>query len=148
MIHCSSKFLLLRFLTPLLQYGIHPKSLKRTYRVVLPKPGKNNCTPISSYRIIVLLQTVLKILERIITYRLTEFARWSGLIHPNQCGSLAGLSTADAAMTLIHEIKAAQEAGLKVSFLFLDIKGRFDNVVHSVLADTLEARNTPPDIVQ
>lgn len=148
--HHSNKLLLPRLLTPLFQYGIHSKSLKHGYKVVLSKPGKADYTRISLYHIIVLPQTVSKILERIVIYCLTKYACRSGLIHPHKCRSLAGpgLSIANIAMTLIHKTKSAQAAGLKVSSLFLDIKGGFDNVVHSVLADTFEAKNTPPYMIQ
>lgn len=147
--YCSSPILQIPKNTPVSRkFGFHPTALKRAFGVVLPKPNKPDYTSPAAYRIIVLLETVSKILERIMTYRLHAFASASGLIHPHQCGSIKGLSTADAATTLIHEVRLLQRAGLKVSSLFLDVKGGFDHVVPSTLADTLTSKNTPPYMVQ
>src|ERR1700712_3075986 len=60
--------------------------------------------------------------------RLSALARTTGLLHPNQCGSLPGLSASDACATLIHEVRTLQRPRLKFSTLFLDIKAGFDNV--------------------
>jgi len=65
--------------------------------VVLDKPGKPSYESPCSFRIIVLIGTISKILERIIAARLLTAARLRGLLHPNQCGSLPRLSTYDRA---------------------------------------------------
>ena len=95
--------------------------------MVLDKSGKLSYESPSSFRIIVLLQRASKILERIIATHHLLAAHSKGLIHPNQCGSLHGLSTYDACLTLMNDLKALQRARLKVSSLFLDIKAGFDN---------------------
>ena len=61
------------------------------------------------------------------TVRLAALALSAGLLHPNQCGSLPGLSATNACATLIHEVRTLQRPRLKVSTLFLDIKAGFDN---------------------
>jgi len=78
-------------LAPLVTYGSHPLTLKRADGIVLDKPGKPSYDSPSSFLIIVLLQTFSKILERIMTSRLSCVARAAGLLNPHQCGSLAGL---------------------------------------------------------
>ena len=70
------------------------------------------------------------------TVRLSAIARSKGLLHQNQCGSLPGLSSSAACLTLTQEIRTLQRPRLKVSTLFLDIKAGFDNVN----ANTLRAR--------
>ena len=100
--------LLLDRLAPLVAFGDHPTTLIHTNGVVLDKPGKPSYDTPASLCIIVLLKTVSKILERILTVRLTSLARQAGLLHPNQCGSLPGLSTSDAVATLIHEVRTLQ----------------------------------------
>jgi len=60
-----------------------------------------------------------------------------GLLHPNHCGSLAGLSCFDAVATLTHAVRLLQSASFKVSTLFLDVKGSFDNVCANKLAGIL-----------
>ena len=54
--------LLLALLGPLLTYGFHPASLKDGNRIILSKPKKPDYSAPSSFRVIVLLQTVSKIL--------------------------------------------------------------------------------------
>jgi hypothetical protein len=124
----ANPHILLNLLSPLLQHGYHPKALKMANGIVLPKPGKSDYSSPASFRIIVLLQTVSKILERIVATRLSLIARSAGLINPNQCGSLSGLSTFDACASLSHEVRSIQRPGIKASSLFLDIKGGFDNI--------------------
>ena len=122
--------------SPLVAFGYHPPSLKTANGVVLEKPGKASYDSPSSFRLIVLLKTISKIVERIMTVRLSAIARSKGLLHPNQCGSLPGLSSSDACLTLMHEVKTLQRPRLEVSTLFLVIKAGFDNVN----AATLRAR--------
>jgi len=95
----------------------------------------------------VLLQTFSKILERIINSRLSCVAGVAGLLNPHQCGSLAGLLVSDATTTLTHEIRTLQMAGRKVSTLFLDIKGGFDNVNPSTLCNMLKSKGVNPYLV-
>ena len=135
--------ILLQILSPLVSLGYHPASLKGANRVVLDKPGKPSYESPSSFRIIVLLWTVWKILERIIAARLLLAASAKGLIHPNQCGSLPGLSTYDACLTLMNNMKTLQRPRLKVSSLFLDIKAGFDNVDNPTLARILREGRIP-----
>ena len=68
--------------------------------------------------------------------RLSAIAWSQHLLHPNQCGSLPGLSSSDVSLALLHDVRTLQRPRLKVSTLFLDIKVGFDNVN----AYTLRAR--------
>ena len=89
------------------------------------------------FHIIVLLQTISKILERIVAFRLFAIARYAGLLYHNQCGSLPLLSSFDACTTLTDTIHTLQRPALKVSSLFLNIKGDFDNVDADILCSPL-----------
>jgi len=110
--------ILLQILSPLVSLGYHPASLKGPNGIVLDKPGKPSSVSPASCRIIVLIRTVSKILERIIASRLLLAARSKGMLNPNQCGSLPGLSTYDAVLTLFNDVKTLQRPALKVSSLF------------------------------
>jgi len=92
--------IILELLYPLVVFGYHPPSLKTANGVVLDKPGKASYDSPTSFGIIVLLRTISKILERVMGVRLSAIARSKGLLHPNQCGSLPGLSSADACLAL------------------------------------------------
>ena len=114
--------------------------MKMVNGVVLDKPGKPSYHSPSSFRIIVLLQTISKILESIVTSRFSAITRYVGLLHRNQCASLPSLSSFDACTTLAHTVRTLQRPALKVSSLFLDIKGGFDNVDADILCCSLRWR--------
>ena len=139
--------ILLHILAPLVLLAYHPSSLKSSNGVVLDKPGKASYESPSFFWIIVLIRTISKILDRIIAARLLAAARLRGLLHPNQCISLPGLSTYDACLTLTNDIRTLQRPRLKVSSLFLDIKAGFDNVDNNTLARILREGGIPPYLV-
>jgi len=89
------------------------------------------------FRILVLLKARSKILERLSALRLAPTAYSLGLLHPNLCGSLGGLGCFDAVLSLTDEVHLLQAASFKVSTLFLDVNGGFDNVCANKLANIL-----------
>jgi len=111
--------------------------MKKANGIVLDKPGKPDYRTPASFRIIVLHETVSKILERLSAFRLAVAAGSLGLLHPNQCRSLAALGYFNPVATLTHELRLLQAASFKVSTLFLDVKGGFDNVCANRLASIL-----------
>jgi len=135
--------MLLQILSPLVSRDYHPASLKVANGVVLDKPGTASYESPFSFRIIVLLRTVSKIVERIIAARLLLAAHSTDLIHPNQCSSLPGPSTYDACPTLMNDVKTLQRPRLKVSPLYLHIKAGFDNVDNPTLARVLREGGSP-----
>ena len=137
----------LQILSPLVSLGYHPVSLKGSNCIVLDKPGKPSYESAASFRIIVLIRTFSKIPERIKASRLLLVARSKGLLHPNQSGSLPGLNTYDAVLTLFNDVKTLQRPRLKVSSLFFDMKAGFDNVNNSTLARILRECGIPSYLV-
>jgi len=129
--------ILTSLLAPLLVYGHHPSSMKKDNGVILDKPGKPFYDSPSSFRIIVLLQTVSKILERIVASQLSAITRHTGLLPHNQCGSLPSLSSFDTCTSLVNTVRILQGPGLKVFSLFLNIKGSFDNINADILCLSL-----------
>ena len=101
--------IILEHRSPLVAFGYHPPSLKTAKGVVFDKPGKASHDSPASFPIIVLLKTISKILERILTVRLSTIARSKGLLHQNQCGSLPELSSSNACLTLTHEVITLQK---------------------------------------
>jgi len=146
-VHCVALHLIHDLLAPWVTYGSHPLTLKRGDGILLDKPRKPSYDSPSSFRVILLLQTFSKILARIMNSRFSCVACVTGLLNPDQCGSLARLSALDAVTTLTHEVKTLQMAGRRVSTLFLDIKGGFDNVNPSALCGILRAKGVNPCLV-
>jgi len=147
-VHHIKPSLLPSLLDHLLAHGFHPPSLKKPVGIVLDKPGKPSYDSPSSFRVIVLLRTLSKILERVVATRLSAQATICSLIHPLQCGSLPGRSTVDAALVLQHNVESFHRLRYKVSTLFLDVKGGFDNVESPSLLSLLRRRGVSPYLVQ
>jgi len=139
--------IILALLSPLVAFGYQPPFLKTANGVFLDKPGEACYGSPASFRIIFLLKTILNFLERVMTSRLSALARSKGLLDPNQRGSLPGLSSPDACLTLTHEIKTLQTPRLEISTLFLDIKAGFDNVNACTLRARLLASRVPSYMV-
>ena len=99
---------LIDMLSPLVTFGYNSPCLKHANRVILDKPGKPSYDTPASFHIIVLLKTISKILERVMTVRLSDLARKAGFCHLNQYSSLPGLSTSDGCATLINEVRTLQ----------------------------------------
>ena len=114
--------------------------MKMANGVVLDKPGKLSYDLPPSFRIIVLLQTISKIVERIVASRLSAIARYFGLLHRNQCGSLPSRSSFHACTALTDTVCTLQRPALKVSSLFLDIKGDFDKVDADIPCSSLRSK--------
>ena len=79
-IHREIETLLPALLSPLVERGYHPSSLRAAEGVVLDKPGKASYDTPASYRVIVLLETLSKILEQLLANRLALQARELGML--------------------------------------------------------------------
>ena len=82
-VHLTAPQLLRDLLGPLLNLSYHPVSMKKANGIVLDKPGKPSYDSPASFRVIVLLQTISKILERVVASRLSLTARTLKLVHSN-----------------------------------------------------------------
>jgi len=82
-VHKANERLLPSLFTPLFTHGYHPLAMKKANGIVLDKPGKPDYGTPASFRIIVLLVTISKILERLSALRLASAAGSLGLLHPN-----------------------------------------------------------------
>ena len=139
-VHRIAPSVLTSRLAPLLSFCHHPSSLKKANGVVLDKPGKPSYNSPSSFRIILLLQTVSKILERIAASRLSAVACYVGLLTHNQCGSLPSLSSFDLCAALVDRVRTLQRPAPNVYSLFLDIEGGFDNMDTDILCRALRSK--------
>jgi len=147
-VHRIKLSILPSLLDPLLAHGFHPPSITKALGIVLDKPGNPSYDSPSSFRVIVLLRTLSKILERVVASRLSAQAVICSLIHPLQCGSHPGRCTSDAALVLQHNVESFHRLHYKVSTLFLDVKGGFDNVESPSLLSLVRKKGVSPYLVQ
>lgn len=113
--------------------GVFPEQWKLQQLVLLPKGDKSPDDP-SAYRPICLLDTIGKILERIVYVRLLTVAENRGALSESQYGFRERRSTTDAIKTVVDTAAAAIEgerwlAGTKeyCSVVTLDIRNAFNS---------------------
>ena len=84
------------------------RSLARTLQeietIVIPKPNKQSYNSLKSFRPIVLLNTLDKLIEKVIGERLQFHIVANDFIYPSQLGGLKFKSTIDADVALTHII--------------------------------------------
>jgi hypothetical protein len=72
--------LLCRFFTACIQKGHYLKPFKHLITVVLKKPQKPDYTKLGAYRLITLLNTLIKVLEALVAKRISREAEARGLL--------------------------------------------------------------------
>ena len=83
-----------------------PRHFKESVSVIIPKPGKPAYNTPKAFRPIVLLNTLGKLIEKMIARRLQFDAVKYSILHPNQLGGVAQRSTEDAGVFLTHLVRA------------------------------------------
>ena len=79
-----------------------PRHFKELVSVIIPKPDKPAYDTSKAFRPIVLLNTLGKLIEKIIARRLQFDAVKYGILHSNQLGGVPQQSTEDAGVFLTH----------------------------------------------
>jgi hypothetical protein len=128
---------LFNYLYPvLITNSYHPKYFKKATGVILKKPQavkssyKNYALP-KAYKIISLLNYLVKVIEKIVARRLAVIAKFKTLLHMHQIGGRRQKSVINAVMILIQKMQAnwrTKKRGFITSVLALDIKNAYPTV--------------------
>ena len=81
--------------------GHWPKYFKISTTVVIPKPNKTSHDNLKAFYPIVLLNTLSKLIEKVIAERIQLTVASNNFIHPSQLGGLKFKSTSDARIALM-----------------------------------------------
>lgn len=119
--------------------GHFPTPWKESILIPIPKPGRNPAEP-SSYRPIALLSNVGKLLERLVTNRLSWWIEDQSTLMEEQCGFRTGRGTQDILCQLEHHIHSAYKNHQVMLALFIDLKGAFDSASHLGILWKLQKR--------
>lgn len=126
--------------------GSFPDNWKRQKLVLLPKPGKPPGDP-SAYRPICLLDTVGKLLERVILNRLTKYTESTNGLSNMQFGFRKGRSTVDAIRTVVEAAETAQNQQRRgnryCAVITLDVKNAFNSASWEAIACSLHTMRVP-----
>ncbi|KAF8695033.1 hypothetical protein AX14_001893 [Amanita brunnescens Koide BX004] len=118
--------------------GMWPTYFKDSASVIIPKPNKPDYTVPKAYRPIALLNTLGKLLTKILANRLQHDAAEYGLLHRDQFGGIQKHSTIDAGLVLMDFISEHRERGWHTSVCAIDVAQFFPSLSHDVMTRILE----------
>ena len=95
---------------------------------------------------IVLLNTLGKLIEKVIAKRIQFTVMKNNFIHPYQLGGLKFKSTMDAGVTLMHIVRSGWVKGKSTSTLTFDIFQFFPSLNHNLLTTTLSKAGLEPKV--
>ena len=106
--------------------------------IIIPKPNKPLYDQPKAFCSIVLLNTIGKLIEKVVADRLQFTVASNNFIHPSQLGSLKFKSTIDMGITLTHIVWLGWAKGKSPSSLAFDISQFFPSLNHKLLVLILE----------
>ena len=98
-----------------------PRNFKESVSIIIPKLGKPAYDTPKAFGPIVLLNTLGKLIEKMIAKWLQFDTVRYGILHPNQLRGVAQRSTEDAGVFLTHLVWAGWAKGFKTSIIAFDI---------------------------
>ena len=133
---------LLPILNAALSLAYFPKAWKKASVIPLPKPDKD-LSLVSSWRPICLLNTLGKVLERVLQRRLYSFLEEHGCLVDQQFGFRRARSTESALTWFAEDIIRAFNSHSQIGAVSLDLTAAFDTVPHPILMYRLGQLNIP-----
>ena len=118
--------------------GYWPKYFKILSTIIIPKPNKSLYNQPKAFRPIVLLNTLGKLIEKVVTDRLQFMVVRNNFIHPSQLGGLKFKSTTDAGIALTHIVWSEWAKEKSTSSLAFYILQFFPSLNHKLLVWILE----------
>jgi len=106
--------------------------------IVIPKPNKLLYDHLKAFHPIVLLNTLSKLIEKVVAERLQFIVVSNDFIHPSQLGGLKFKFTADAGIALTHIVQSGWAKGRSTSSLAFNISQFFPSLNHNLLVLILE----------
>ena len=106
--------------------------------IIIPKPNKTSYDQLKAFWPIILLNTLGKLIEKVIAERLQFMVTSNDFIHLSQLGGLKFKSTMDAGIVLTHIIWSGWAKGKSTSSLAFDISQFFPSLNHKLLTLILE----------
>ena len=114
--------------------------------IIIPKPNKPLYDQPKAFHPIVLLNTIGKLIKKVVADRLQFTVTSNNFIYPSQLGSLKFKSTIDAGITLTHIVQSGWAKGKSTSSLAFDISQFFPSLNHKLLVLILEKVGFDPKV--
>ena len=125
-----------------LKHSFIPTSWKAAHVTMILKPMKNPNLALS-YRPISLLNTLSKLLERVVQSRLVDWCNQNNIISEYQCGFTKFRQTNDHVFRIIQDGTQAFNKNMFMGAIFIDIEKAFDRVWHKGLIFKLSELGLP-----
>ncbi|KAJ3522438.1 hypothetical protein NMY22_g11892 [Coprinellus aureogranulatus] len=138
--------LILRLANACIDVGHWPKHFKDSLSVIIPKPNKPAYSTPKAFRPIVLLNTLGKLLEKLISNRFQFDMIKYDLVDPNQMGGVRQRSTEDAGLFLTHLVRTGWVKGYHTSVVAFDIAQFFPSINHQFLLAVLRKQGFHPKV--
>ncbi|KAJ3563831.1 hypothetical protein NP233_g8682 [Leucocoprinus birnbaumii] len=129
-----------------MKVGYWPSHFKESVSVIIPKPGKPMYLTLKSFRPIALLNTLGKLIEKMISTRLQFGCVKHEVFHLNQLSGIQQRSTEGAGVFLTHLVCAGWAKGLKTSVIAFDIAQFFPSLNHKMLLGILAKQGFPANV--
>ena len=126
--------------------GYHPRAWKHQLGVILRKPNKPSYRIPKAYRIISLLPTIAKGLEKVIARRLAFYGA-RGALPAEHMGGRPGRSCEEAITGMLDHIRHEWRNGRRVLMFSTDMKNAFPNVSPARLLSILRRRGVPTELL-
>jgi len=127
--------------------GYWPNYFKVSSMIIIPKLNKTSYNHPKAFRPIVLLNTLGKLIEKVIAERLQFIVVHNDFIYPSQLGGLKFKSTTDAGVALTHIVRSGWSKGKSSSTLAFDISQFFPSLNHNLLTCILDKAGFNPKVM-
>jgi len=126
--------------------GYWPEYFKTLSTIIIPKPNKPSYNKPNAFHPIVLLNTLGKLIEKVVADRLQFTVASNNFIHLSQLGGLKFKSTSDAGIALTHIVQSGWAKGKSTSTLAFNISQFFPSLNHKLLVLILEKAGFNPRV--
>ncbi|GIX76027.1 putative 115 kDa protein in type-1 retrotransposable element R1DM [Caerostris darwini] len=132
----ANKIWFTALLNGLLAVGVFPKEWKRANIIFIPKENKDQSVP-AHYRPICLLSSWGKILDKLISNKITYYLEAGNFLNPRQYGFRKRKSTIAAIQNIKSFVEQAAIDKKMVCLISLDFKNAFNSVDWSLLRNKI-----------
>ena len=126
--------------------GHWPDYFKQSSMIIIPKPNKSSYDHVKMFRPIVLLNTLGKLIEKVIAKRIQFTVTKNNFIYPCQLGRLKFKSTTDVGVALTHIVRSGWAKGKITSTLTFDIFQFFSFLNYRLLTTILSKVGLEPKV--
>ena len=121
---------IIKIVNAYIDLGYWPNHFKRSLTIIISKPNKSLYESPKSFRSIVLLNTLGKLIKKVIGERIQYHIVTNNFIYPSQLGGLKFKSTTDASVVLTYIICLGWTKNTSTSTLAFDILQFFPSLNH------------------